>query len=389
MMKLGALFQGTTSAADGGGTTRATYTYCILAFIVLSVVSLVGNRVKSYLEATNNDQEMIQKYLIHNNNGSSSLLAPKPKLWIHTKYEKNSRKWSTFHDRSSRNNNQPYLNLTVETVVNQCGSDFDICLIDDESFSYLLSDWKVEKNQFQALADPRKAQLRQEGMLRLLFKYGGLVVPNSFIAFRNLIHLYDRVHTNGGKPFMVEQQAASNNHGHVISFTPSTFFLGAEREDPMIHEMVQALETFHSSQDNQSIDLLGVDIWTKWCSQQIHRNRIQLIGGEEIGIKTQKGAAVPIESLFQELSLELDYTNLYGIYLPADEILARNKYQWFCVLSKDEIYRSNAIIAKMILAALLNGDDEQTHSFDNKRKKVGGGGGGGANSRSGQATTSI
>ena len=84
-----------------------------------------------------------------------------------------------------------------------------------------------------------------------------------------------------------------------------------------------------------------------------------------------------MESLFQEAPLDLmntptsTTTVLYGIYLPADEILARTKYQWFCVLPKEEIYRSNAIVAKYILTSLLEFNHEHL-SLARKREPFGG-----------------
>lgn len=380
-----------SSSGGGSGGTPKSYVYIILAFLLLTVVSLVGNRVKASLEVANNDQEMIDRYLLKKTFSSTALAVSKPKLWIHTKYEKNARKWDSFHARTNKNVNQPYLNLTVETIVNHCSEDFDICLIDDESFSFLLPDWKLSgttttTQRLQYIPDPMKSQLRKEGMLQLLFKYGGLIVPNSFIAFQNLIHLYDNVHTNGGKPFMVElpssfHSSSSSSSASIpidLPFVPSLAFIGAKREDPVVAEMIQVMELVHSRQENRSVDLLGTDPWIEWCIFQIQAEKsIQLIGGEEVGTKTRKGVPVTIESLFQEDSLDLmntptsTTTVLHGIYLPADELLARTKYQWFCVLPKEDIYRSNAIVAKYILASLLEFNDEHL-ALARKREPFGG-----------------
>ena len=376
-------------AGGGGGENggfRKKITYVVFAGAVLTALSFVGTRIRSSLETANNDQEMINKYLLKQQNAESAaadFLHPKPKLWIHTKYEKNARKWDSFQSRCNKNSNQPFLNLTVETIVNHCRDDFDICLIDDESFGALLPDWKFnKKQQIEQIPDPMKSQLRQEGMLQLLFKYGGLVVPNSFVAFQNLKQLYDNVHTNGGIPVMLEMHpsaasaSASASPSSVSSwspssypFVPSTAFIGAQKEDPKIAQMIQVMEKIHSLQDNQPCDALGNNTWIQWCADQIRDHQIQLIPAQHIGCKTKRGLPVSLESLFQETPLDLDYKSdlLLGIYLPAEEILARTKYQWFCVLPKEDIFRSNAVIAKSILASLLESNDEHL-SLARKRK---------------------
>ena len=41
--------------------------------------------------------------------------------------------------------------------------------------------------------------------------------------------------------------------------------------------------------------------------------------------------------------------NIVGIYIPADEVLRRTKYEWFARLSNDQLLESDIIVAKHIL----------------------------------------
>ena len=130
--------------------------------IVLIVASYFGNKYKSYFEPDNDEYELIRKYLL---NDSPLYGYNRPKLWIHTKYEQNSRKWKDFYSRNTTDLNQPYVHLTIKTIINHCGNDFDICLIDDESFSKLIPSWDVD---LTIVAEPMRSQFRHLGLLQLV-----------------------------------------------------------------------------------------------------------------------------------------------------------------------------------------------------------------------------
>ena len=79
--------------------------------------------------------------------------------------------------------NQPYLQLCVESIINCCGKSFHICLIDDNSFSKLIPDWKID---FDKIANPVKTHMRTLAMSRVLYYYGGLLIPNSTLVLKDL-----------------------------------------------------------------------------------------------------------------------------------------------------------------------------------------------------------
>ena len=83
------------------------------------------------------DYKLIEQYLL---NDSPLYGYNRPKIWIHSKYELNARKWKDFQSRNSTDLNQPYIHATIKTIINHCGNDFNVCLIDDESFrpAYLM-----------------------------------------------------------------------------------------------------------------------------------------------------------------------------------------------------------------------------------------------------------
>ena len=156
----------------------------VIAFGLIAIGTTLIKNVQQNFE-TNDENKLIQDYLL---NESPLYGYNRPKLWIHSKYEINARKWKDFYSRNTTDLNQQYLHLTIKSIINHCGDDFNICLIDDESFNKLLPLWDVHVS---SMAEPVKSQYRELGMARLLQVYGGMVVPNSFLCIKNLKKLYD------------------------------------------------------------------------------------------------------------------------------------------------------------------------------------------------------
>jgi hypothetical protein len=298
--------------------------------IVVGVFSYYGDSIKKALTITESDDDydMVKKYLL---NDSPLYGFNKPKIWIHTKYEINARKWRDFYSRNSYDLNQPYIHLTIRSIIQQCSDDFHICLIDDETFSKLIPTWDID---LCTVAEPMKSQYRQLGLAQLVYFYGGMVVPNSFLCKKPLKTLWDE--TNCGKPFVCEAVNRSINLQNSIKpsnmpFIPDMYFFGARKNDPVIKEYVEYLKkrsmcghitSVYEFLGDTSVGAIGT----------IREGRMTLIGGEFIGIKTKKRKPVLIEDLLEDNFLDI-YENTYGIYIPEDELLIRPKFSWFCVCS--------------------------------------------------------
>lgn len=320
--------------------------------VVIGVFSYYGNSMKKFLTITEPDDEyeMIKKYLL---NDSPLYGYNKPKIWIHTKYEINARKWRDFYSRNTYDLNQPYIHLTIRSIINHCSDDFHICLIDDETFSKLIPIWDIDLTK---IAEPLKSQYRQLGLAQLVYYYGGMVVPNSFLCIKNLKPLYDESLIDG-KPFVCEAINRSVNLQHNIRntkmpFIPDTYFMGAKKNDPVIKEYVEYLrgrslnghitESYEFVGDT-SVGALGT----------IRNGRMNLVDGILIGIKTKKRKPVLIEDLLEDNFLDLD-DNKYGIYIPEDELLIRPKFSWFPVLSTEQLMETNTFITKHLKASLID-----------------------------------
>ena len=142
----------------------------ILLFILI-VLGFLYRRFEDKIirEENTDNSKAIQNYLLDDVTLAKS---KKPILWIHVPYEYNSRNWLSFGSRSSFDLNQPYLYLTVRSIIKQCDKSFTICIIDDKSFKRLIPDWNINMS---STSNPILSNIRTLGIMKLLFRYGGLV----------------------------------------------------------------------------------------------------------------------------------------------------------------------------------------------------------------------
>jgi hypothetical protein len=330
--------------------------YAISAIAIFTASYLINKYTQAF--ESKDEYELIKKYLL---NDSPLYGFNRPKIWIHTKYEINSRKWKDFYSRNTTDLNQPYIHLTIKTIIDHCGDDFNICLIDDQTFSKLIPSWDVD---ISTLAEPMQSHFRELGLLQLIYFYGGMVVPNSLVCLKNLKELYDEG-IRGGCPFVCE---GINRNMNILRqkqkklFVPDLYFMGAVKNDATILELIEYLKKRNKSPHFSSEpDFLGDS--TEWCVDKINGGQMNLIGGERIGIKTDDRKVILLEDLMEEGYLKLN-RSVIGIYIPADEILIRPKYQWFAVLPSEQILKSNMIISKYLMASIIDTTDEYSKSTE-------------------------
>jgi hypothetical protein len=331
----------------------------IQTYLLLLAVAVVSGYIMNKFAVdyhTSDDYEIIRKYLL---NDSPLYGYNRPKIWIHSTYEINARKWKDFQSRNTTDLNQPYIYSTIKTIINHCGTDFNVCLIDDQSFSKLLPSWDVD---LSTMAEPMKTRFRELAMLELLYYYGGMIVPNSFLCKKNLIDFY-KDSLSEDKPFVCENISHSYNqfkYKHKKLFAPDVFFMGANKNDKTLLVLIEFLKKRNRNPHFTSEREFNGDTSVA-CLTLIEENKMNLISASFIGVKNNHNQPILLDELLGENYLDLPDESV-GIYIPADEILNRPKYQWFAYLSTEEILQSRIIIAKYLKASLIDTNDEYSKS---------------------------
>ena len=283
------------------------------------VVMIVGFLYRRFMDKYEMDQEVQDLYIINQELLGKS---KKPILWMCVPRCKNARQWSSFYSRNNDDLNIPYMYLTIKSIISHCGKDFTICIIDDDSFDALLPNWTPELDK---IGDPLREKVRYLGMMQLLFHYGGMFVPPSFLCMRNLEPLY-----HGKSPFVVENV----NYFGSSRFAADPYFIGAEKQCPVIESYVDYLARMISNDyTNESIFLNDL---SKWCSLRCSQGEMTLIDAGLVGVKNNKGEAIVTEMFFEQQPLKLA-NNKYGILIPHDQIIKRTSLNWFCYIKKPEL----------------------------------------------------
>ena len=316
--------------------------YIILFIILISL----GVLYQKYLEKQSrtssfDDYGEIKKYLLKDKTLDKS---KKPILWIHIPYEYNSRDWISFGSRSSTELNQPYLYLTVKTIIKNCDKSFKIVLIDDNTFEKLIPGWNINMS---LLSDPMKCYMRQLATTKLVYTYGGINVPISFLCFRDLITLYHKG-TNDDTMFVCENYDLNITSTNKL-FYPSMGFMGAKKENETLKKLIHFMEQTISDDYTAETKFLGE--FDKWCNEKIVKGKMRLIPGTDIGTKTVDDEPITVETLLGDDYIHF-YGKMYGIWIPDKMILKRRHYEWFARSSPEQILQSQFILAKYFVLAL-------------------------------------
>ena len=229
----------------------------------LFVMSLLYNKYKKTeeLDEETKQYNLVRKYLL---NHSSLAQSKKPILWIHMNYEINARNWSSFGSRNSDELNQPYLYLTIKSIIDKCGESFNICIIDDNSFSKIIPGWVIDLNM---TSEPIKSKLRELALARLLYNYGGILVPRSFICIQNLHNLYkDGINNSINGDVFIGEFIDHSISSSQRQFSPNSKLMGCIKKSNVMAEYVQYLERLISTDFTNENNFIGDN--NKWFQEK-------------------------------------------------------------------------------------------------------------------------
>jgi len=324
------------------------YVKYIVSVIMLLVLGLVYDKFKIHFVDDENEKhyDIVRQYFL--NESRLSLAQPnKPIIWIHTDYEINANHWTSFGSRNTRAMNQPYKLLTIKSIIDKCGGDFSICMIDDRSFSKLVPEWTIDMD---ALADPIRSNIRRLGLARLLKTFGGFVVPGSMICLRNLKETYENGVDCRGGMFVGELMSDGGvgpSRNPNIAY-PNVRFMGSKKNSKTICEYVRYLERLNSTDYTEESVFVGDDV--EWCMEKISGGEMTLVPGKMLGARHVDGGIMTLEELMGSSYVDIE-ANAVGVYIPEKEIMRRSKYQWFTRLSTGQALTSDTVIGKYLVLA--------------------------------------
>lgn len=316
------------------------YSKYVINFALLIAVAFVYEKFKNTTEEDENirNYRIVNQYLVNDSSLAKSKL---PIAWIYMDYEQNTRWWQNFYSRNTDDLNQPYLYLTIKSIIDHCGGSFNVCLIDDDSLVNIIPGWNIEIHR---AAKPIKGKLRELAKANILKYYGGVFIPPSFLCLKNLQSMYYSS-TCGGKMFVGEMY-----NKNITSTTENVFvstkLIGSHKNNPMVDAYIDFLQQLIST-DSTSESIFDGSI-ERWIYQHTTTGAIRVIPANHLGCKDHGGKIIVIDNLIENSFIDFDPQCL-GIYFPQEEILERTAYQWFARLSAKQAIESDTVMGKLLL----------------------------------------
>ena len=86
----------------------------------------------------------------------------------------------------------------------------------------------------------------------------------------------------------------------------------------------------------------------RWLHKETIENRMKLINGKIFGIRNMEEQPVYVDNLLSNSFVKFS-PHMKALYLPADEILSRAKYNWFARMSKKQVMESKTVAGKHLI----------------------------------------
>tara|TARA_B100000073_G_scaffold345686_1_gene355310 strand:- start:2266 stop:3255 length:990 start_codon:yes stop_codon:yes gene_type:complete len=294
-------------------------------------------------------KEKIRKYLSNPKN-------KRPFMWIHVPYEYNTRNWLNFMSRKTQHLNQPYLEMCLESIINHCDDTMNICIVDDSSFSDIIPDWEIN---MESLSSPTLEYVRQIALTKLVYLYGGMITPISFVCLKDMKELYLKG-IKDNKMFVCE-----NISKHLSSdFYPDSRFIGAEKENKTVLDLIRYMEQEISEDYTYEEKFIGK--FDNWCSNAVKEGNANLIPGSGVGVKDANKEAIKLNDLLDSTYPINLCPCAYGVWIPMNELLKRVVYGWFLRMDKAQILSSDFSLSKIMMLSLVPPEQDKDHEDSNK-----------------------
>jgi len=316
---------------------RVDMSFGLFLIIIVSGVLYSRSKDKKLIETHDYDDEQssfMRKVLIDETQLSK---VSKPILWVHLPFEKNARNWESFFSRTNNEINQPYIYLTIKSIIEQNAKDFHICLIDDNTFGKLIPEWNIDMTR---VGETEKDKSRILGMLKLLYYFGGMFIPCSTLCFKSFKELYKE---SSDKMFSIET-LSKGELSNKISLLPNHLFFGCKKNDIYLEELIydwsQSMNNLYFSENNFT------GRFERICYDLSVDTKMNVVDGTKIGTKTTDNKIIMLEDLFSENPDIKINKDMYCLHIPADDILKRNVFAWFANESTENIITGRNLISQ-------------------------------------------
>lgn len=309
----------------------------IAFFAVFSILGIFYNRYKENdkNKLIKRDDDIIQQYLLEDTPSG-----PEPIIWIHVPNEMNSRKWASWGSRNTNHLNQPYLYLCIRSIINKSQGKFRVCIIDDTTFNKVLPHWNIDLN---AMSEPSRSHTRQSLMMQLLYTYGGLSVPLSYIALRNMDELYTECLSD--KDCFIGTCVSDYLNTDNIMYNP--MFMGSLKESQTMKDLIETYNQIVSKDASKGSDMDG--LFKNCIHTLVKAGNMHCINPSRIGVTDHDKRVMYIDNLMKAPDLIKLDPNAHGLYVPYKDLLKRSNFNWYSVIPVHDVLYVNNLISHTLL----------------------------------------
>lgn len=306
----------------------------LVPLIALGIV--LSSMYNGFRSRRNNKECDIDKFISENGinpNGKTSI------IWIYMTNEMYSTEWDEFGSMVKDNGVQPYISLCIKSIIEKCGSDFNVVLINDTALSRIIPDWDADMS---SVSEPIKGKLRDIAVTKILYLYGGMFVPPSLLCMKSLIEPYNAATMKN--TILIGEVSSKNIMSAYVDFSPSLSFIGCEKENENMLRLTSNMEEIMTGDYTEESIFNGET--SQIMTDMYNNGAISVLDAELIGLKDNDGYMVTIDRLLGSSFIPF-ITGIYGVYIPMNDVETRKMYRWFSLISAREIMKSKTVIGEM------------------------------------------
>lgn len=287
--------------------------YIVIFFLLFSILNYKYLKEKMETELNLKRQELLD---VDNFFYTAKFLkaSKKRKIWIYMEFDKNSRLWDSFGSRTSTKLNLSYINLCIKSIIDVCAQNYDIIIFSDIDINEILE----EDFDYTKLSGNLLEKYRHISLMKILNKYGGVMVPPSLFLKKNISCI-----DNENVWYVCDINNIDNSS--IVKRLTSSCFTGSPADNVHLKKYIEHL--YKDMDDNFNENYFVV-------------NRIPYIDGAIIGTKDAKGKGILLENLMSTEPIHYSGNNI-GLYMPHNQLVKRKIYNWFCKMSEEQVLNTN------------------------------------------------
>ena len=221
---------------------------------------------------------------------------------------------------------EAYVGMCVDSVRAAAKDKHQVVIAHDGTFASLIPGWKVE---LATVPEPTRTQARTLASWKLLYYYGGVVVPASTVFAGSVDDLVARA-----PGLFAVERPRGGAHARV---------LGAEREHPAVRDMVREMELniARGAPGEDKFDGVTEHI----VSAAVAAHGGTLLDGEVAGLRDVHGEPVTVDALFDGVAFA---DGRVCVVIPADQVRSRKSMAWFAQASPRQVASSRSPMCRLL-----------------------------------------